>query len=83
MPNKTSIQVIGSGCPTCKKFHALVIEAVNELNLNLEVEYLNDIQKIIDLGKMQSPILVINGQATLVGFTSDLEKIKEKIKNNL
>jgi thiol-disulfide isomerase/thioredoxin len=38
-----SIQVFGSGCPTCKKLFELTQKAVTELDLKTEVEYITDI----------------------------------------
>ena len=84
MENKTaSIQVLGSGCPTCKKLYEITKQAVSELGINQEVEYLNDVQKIISMGVMQSPVLAVNGKPALVGFTPDIEKIKKVIQENL
>ncbi|MCX6785135.1 MAG: thioredoxin family protein [Candidatus Komeilibacteria bacterium] len=77
------IQVFGSGCPTCKKLFDLTNKAIAELNLNTSVEYITDIQKIIDLGVMSSPVLAINNKPIIVGFVPDLEKIKTAITNNL
>lgn len=77
------IQVIGSGCPTCKKLFEITKEAVKALELSVEVEYIADIQKIIQMGLMKSPVLVINNKTALVGFTGDIEKIKEIIKENI
>ena len=73
----TSIQVLGSGCPTCKKLHELTRDAAKELNIATEVEYSSDIQKLLDTGMMSSPVLVINGKAVLAGGLPSLEKIKE------
>jgi len=77
---KIQIQVLGSGCPTCKKLFELTKQAVNELDLKTEVEYVTDIQKIIEMGVMTSPVLAINGQPVITGSLPDIEKIKEKIK---
>jgi small redox-active disulfide protein 2 len=74
------IQVLGSGCPTCKKLFELTQKAVQEIHLNTEVEYIIDIQKIVAMGIMKSPVLAVNGKPVLVGFTSDIEKIKSLIK---
>lgn len=75
----TSIQVLGSGCPTCKKLFELTQKAVTELGLKTEVEYVTDIQKIIELGVMSSPVLTINNKVALVGQLPTSEKIKEII----
>jgi small redox-active disulfide protein 2 len=74
-----NIQVLGSGCPSCKKLFELTKQAVNELSVNTEVEYVTDIQKIIELGVMSSPVLTINGKVVLVGQLPGLDKIKEII----
>lgn len=81
--NKIKIQVLGSGCPTCKKLFELTNQAVKELGLKTEVEYITDIQKIIEIGVIQSPILAIDGKPAIVGFVPDIEKIKTVIKENL
>jgi small redox-active disulfide protein 2 len=84
MENKTmKIQVLGSGCPTCKKLFELTKKAVEELELKTEVEYITDIQKIVEMGVMSSPVLAINGKPILIGFVPDIEKIKKIIKDSL
>ena len=77
------IQVLGSGCATCKKLFEITQKAVSELGLNKKVEYIADVQKIIAMGLMQSPVLVINDKPAMVGFSSDIEKIKKIIKDNI
>ncbi len=72
------IQVLGSGCPTCKRLYELTQTAVKELNVDAEVEYSTDISKIIELGVMESPVMTIDGKIALLGSAS-LEKIKDII----
>lgn len=76
------IQVLGSGCPTCAKLNEVVTKAVEEMGLKEKVEYLTGAEgtgRIIELGAMSSPVLAINDKIAMVGFTPDLEKIKETI----
>jgi small redox-active disulfide protein 2 len=81
MKNKTmKIQVLGSGCPTCKKLFELTKQAVEELGLKIEVEYITDIQRIVEMGVMSSPVLAIDGKPAITGFLPDIEKIKDTIK---
>lgn len=77
------IQVLGSGCPTCKKLFELTKQAVEELGLKIEVEYITDIQKIVEMGVMSSPVLAINGKSILTGFLSNVEKLKKIIRENI
>jgi len=74
------IQVLGSGCPTCKNLYELTKTAVAELGIEAEVEYITDISKIIEMGIMQSPVLVIDGKLAMTG-SGNLNKIKEVITN--
>jgi len=75
------IQVLGSGCPTCKKLFEQTKTAVTELKLKAEVEYSTDISKIIELGIMSSPVLVVNGRPVMVGAPGNTEKIKSLLSN--
>ena len=56
------IQVLGSGCATCKKLFELTKKAVEELNLKSEVEYVTDVQQIVAMGLMSSPVLAVDGR---------------------
>jgi len=76
------IQVLGSGCPTCKKLYEFTQKAVEELELKEPVEYVTGaegIQAIIQMGAMQSPVLAINGKPVMTGFVPDIQKIKDLI----
>ena len=79
--NINQIQVLGSGCPTCKKLFELTKQAVQELGIKTEVEYITDIQKIVEMGVMQSPVLAINGKPVMTRSVSDVEKIKKIIND--
>ncbi len=77
------IQVLGSGCPTCKKLYELTKQAVEKTDLKEEVEYLTGqegIQKMIDVGAMSSPVLAIDGKPVITGSVDDVEKIKKLIQ---
>ena len=79
--NITSVQVLGSGCPTCKKLFELTKQAISELGIKIEVEYIIDIQKIISMGIMSSPALVVNEKVLVSGKVPNLEEIKQLINN--
>ncbi len=76
------IQVLGSGCPTCKKLYELTQQAVKELGLDEEIGYVTDVSKIVEMGVVGSPVLAVNGKPVMVGFTPDIEKIKALIKES-
>lgn len=73
------IQVLGSGCPTCKNLYELTKTAVKELGLEAEVEYSTDVSKIIEIGVMQSPVLAIDGKPVMIG-SGNIDKIKSVLQ---
>lgn len=75
------IQVLGSGCPTCKKLYELTKQAAEEVGLETKVEYITDVSKIIKMGVMSSPVLAIDDKPVLLGFLPDIEKIKSILQS--
>lgn len=71
------IQVLGSGCPTCRKLFEAAKQAAAELRLDAEVEYVTDVREIVAMGVMQSPVLAIDGRPVLAGYVPDIRKLKE------
>ncbi|MFA7301667.1 MAG: MTH895/ArsE family thioredoxin-like protein [Candidatus Shapirobacteria bacterium] len=69
------IQVLGSGCTTCKNLFEQTKKVVTDLGINSEVEYSTDISKIIEMGIMQSPVLAIDGKPVMIG-SGNYDKIK-------
>ena len=61
------IEILGTGCPKCKKLHELAEEAVKELGASAEITKVTDINKIIDYGVMVTPALVIDGDVKAAG----------------
>jgi len=82
------IQVLGSGCTTCKRLFELTQKAVTELQVDKEleftskVEYITDVTKILEMGIMSSPVLAIDGKPVMIGATNDIERIKNLIKHH-
>jgi small redox-active disulfide protein 2 len=76
------IEVIGSGCAKCKKLFELTKEIVQELGIGDEVFYSTDVNKIVALGIMQSPIVTVDDQPVLIGILPEKEKLKEIIFKN-
>ncbi|HIP34277.1 MAG TPA: thioredoxin family protein, partial [Bacteroidia bacterium] len=74
-----NIQVLGSGCPTCKILFDKVSEISKSIDLNLKVEYVTDITKIVELGAMSSPVFAIDGKIITAGKMPNEDEIKEAI----
>lgn len=78
-----SIQVLGSGCQTCKQLYETTKKVAEELKINVIVEYITDVTKMIEMGVMTSPVLAVNGKPVLTGGGHGEAEIKNALKNNL
>lgn len=76
------IQILGSGCASCKNLHKALEEVVQKLSLNIEVEYSTDIAKIVELGAMSSPVLAIDGQLITSGKVPTSQEIETIIQEH-
>ncbi len=77
------IQVLGSGCKGCEALYERVKKVANEVSPDLEVEYITDITKLVELGAMSSPVFAINDTIITAGKLPDEEEIKSVIQEHL
>lgn len=59
------------------------MRAVENLNLNIEVEYITDMEKILSYGVMRMPALEINEKVVSSGKVLNTEEIGKIISNTL
>ncbi len=72
------IEIIGTGCPTCKKMYESVKDILAAKKLSAEVDYIQGgeaIERIMTLGVMGSPVLLIDNKIVLVG-SADKNKLQ-------
>ena len=70
------LQVLGTGCPKCKKLAELTDAAATELGLDYELEKVTDINDIMNMGVMMTPALAVDGQVKIAGRVPSTEEIK-------
>jgi len=70
------IQILGPGCPKCRKLAEHAEAAAKELGIEYEIEKVTDINQIIGFGVMVTPALVIDGQVKAVGKVLSSEQIR-------
>ncbi|MBN1577803.1 MAG: TM0996/MTH895 family glutaredoxin-like protein [Chitinispirillaceae bacterium] len=61
------IQILGTGCPKCKKLFETARQAVNEAGIAAEVTKVEDINDILAFGVMMTPALAVDGEVKVVG----------------
>jgi small redox-active disulfide protein 2 len=70
------IQVLGAGCPKCKKLAENAEAAAKELGIEYELEKVTDINDIMKFGVMMTPALAVDGQVKVVGKVLSPDEIK-------
>jgi small redox-active disulfide protein 2 len=70
------IQILGTGCPKCKKLAENAEAAAKALGIEYAVEKVTDINEILKHGVMMTPALVVNGVVKVVGKVPEPEAIK-------
>ena len=75
-----TVKVFGSGCKNCKALHQNVIDALAEMNLAVDLEYVTDLQKIMEAGVMSMPAIVVNEQIVVMGKVLKVSQVEELLK---
>ena len=76
------VKVLGAGCKSCHEQYENVKAAVKAMGLNIEVEYITDMEKVMGYGMMSMPAIVVNEQVVSMGKVlkaSDVEKLLRKL----
>ena len=76
------IKVLGAGCKSCHEQYEYAKEAVKNMGLSVEVEYITDMEKVMEYGVMSMPALVVNEQVVSMGKVlkaSDVERLFRKL----
>ena len=74
------IQILGTGCPRCKKLAENAEAAAKALGLEYEIEKVTDINEIMRIGVIMTPALVVDGQVKIVGKVFSQDEIKSMLQ---
>lgn len=76
------VKVLGAGCKTCHEQYENAKAAVAALGLNIEVEYITDMEKVMEYGVMSMPAIVVNDKVVSMGKllkAAEVEKLLRKL----
>ncbi|MHC4168310.1 MAG: thioredoxin family protein [Planctomycetota bacterium] len=74
------IQVLGPGCPKCRRLAENARAAVDQHELDFEVEKVTDINEIMKFGVMMTPALAVDGQVKVVGKVPSPDEISQMLE---
>ena len=73
------LQILGTGCPKCKKLAEETVKAATELSLVYELEKVTEMEKIIAFGVMSTPALAVDGVVKVAGRIPNRDELKEML----
>ena len=74
------IEILGSGCPNCKKLEENARKACELLGIKAEIVKVTDFTQIASYGIMSTPALVVDGRVKAYGRVPDAKEITKFLK---
>lgn len=74
------LQILGTGCPKCKKLAENTEAAAKDLGIEYEIEKVTDMNEIMKFGVMMTPALAVDNKIKMVGKVISAEEIKRLIQ---
>jgi small redox-active disulfide protein 2 len=71
------LQIVGSGCPKCRKLAEQAEAAARELGIEYEIEKVTDVNEMTRLGVLLTPALAVDGEVRLAGKVPGVAALKE------
>jgi small redox-active disulfide protein 2 len=73
------IQILGTGCPKCKKLAENAEAAAKQAGIEYEIEKVTQINDIMKFGVMVTPALAVDGQVKVAGKVPSPDEIKKML----
>ena len=71
------IEILGSGCPKCKKLAEVTELAAKEMGISYELTKVTDLEEIMKYGVMMTPALVVDSTVKVVGKVPSVDEVKK------
>ena len=74
---RKKIEILGPGCSRCKETYRVVQQAVEADHLDVDVEKVESIERMVELGLMATPGVVIDGKVVIYGRIPKVDEIRK------
>ncbi len=74
------IQILGTGCPKCRKLAENAETAAKSVGVDYTIEKVTDINEIMKFGVMMTPGLAVDGEVKIVGKVPSAAEIEKMLK---
>ncbi len=73
------IEILGPGCPNCKRLEEGIRKAVRELGIEADIVKVTSWEDIMSYGIMRTPALVVDGEVKVHGRLPTEAEIKKAL----
>ncbi len=73
------IQILGTGCPKCRKAYENAEQAIKDLGISAELEKIESIKDIMNFDVMVTPAVAVDGKVMVSGKIPSVDDIKAYI----
>ncbi|MDY0094438.1 MAG: thioredoxin family protein [Candidatus Vecturithrix sp.] len=74
-----TLQILGTGCPKCKKLAEQTEAVAKALGIEYELEKVTDINRIMSFGVAMTPALAVDGEVKVAGKIPSIDDLKTMI----
>ena len=79
----SELKILGGGCAKCNQLEENTIEALKQLNLDIQIDHVKDYAQIASYGVMSTPALVYKGKVLSFGKVLKTEEIVDLLQKEL
>lgn len=72
-----TLQILGTGCPKCRKLAEATEEAAKNLGIEYRLEKVTDITAIMSFGVMMTPALAVDGEVKVSGKIPSADELRK------
>jgi small redox-active disulfide protein 2 len=77
MPTRKVIEILGPGCPRCQETYRVVAQVVEQSGLDAEVRKDESIDRMVELGVLATPAVVVDGELKSAGQIPKPELVRK------
>jgi len=74
------LQILGTGCPKCKKLAENAEAAAKALGVEYTLEKVTGVNEIMAFGVMMTPALVVDGGVKVAGKVPGVDEVKKMLQ---
>ena len=78
-----NIKILGTGCAKCNQLERITKEALKEMGIEVQIDHVKDIKKIMEYPILTTPGLVINEEVVFAGRVPSKAEVTKVITTAL